>query len=116
MNSSDNLIGKGMLTIMVGFPRAGKSKWVAENCGDAVVVGGDQFRDLLFNGSYAKEGNMVVLSLIESTVRLLLSQNKNVILDGIHLTKFDRAWYINCLLYTSPSPRDGLLSRMPSSA
>ena len=25
-------------------------------------------------------------------------------------------WYINCLLYTSPSPRDGLLSRMPSSA
>ena len=26
------------------------------------------------------------------------------------------AWGNNCLLYTSPSPRDGLLSRMPSSA
>ena len=25
-------------------------------------------------------------------------------------------WHIICLLYTSPSPRDGLLSRMPSSA
>ena len=25
-------------------------------------------------------------------------------------------WYEGCLLYTSPSPRDGLLSRMPSSA
>ena len=25
-------------------------------------------------------------------------------------------WNIACLLYTSPSPRDGLLSRMPSSA
>ena len=24
--------------------------------------------------------------------------------------------YKDCLLYTSPSPRDGLLSRMPSSA
>ena len=24
--------------------------------------------------------------------------------------------YCGCLLYTSPSPRDGLLSRMPSSA
>ena len=24
--------------------------------------------------------------------------------------------YCSCLLYTSPSPRDGLLSRMPSSA
>ena len=26
------------------------------------------------------------------------------------------AGYLTCLLYTSPSPRDGLLSRMPSSA
>ena len=25
-------------------------------------------------------------------------------------------YYRSCLLYTSPSPRDGLLSRMPSSA
>ena len=25
-------------------------------------------------------------------------------------------YYYPCLLYTSPSPRDGLLSRMPSSA
>ena len=28
--------------------------------------------------------------------------------------KFNKPWC--CLLYTSPSPRDGLLSRMPSSA
>ena len=27
-----------------------------------------------------------------------------------------QALYNDCLLYTSPSPRDGLLSRMPSSA
>ena len=27
-----------------------------------------------------------------------------------------RRWFTVCLLYTSPSPRDGLLSRMPSSA
>ena len=26
------------------------------------------------------------------------------------------AYHRTCLLYTSPSPRDGLLSRMPSSA
>ena len=26
------------------------------------------------------------------------------------------AFHASCLLYTSPSPRDGLLSRMPSSA
>ena len=29
---------------------------------------------------------------------------------------FDNNLYMDCLLYTSPSPRDGLLSRMPSSA
>src|SRR5680860_1805775 len=28
----------------------------------------------------------------------------------------DQSEYGDCLLYTSPSPRDGLLSRMPSSA
>ena len=28
----------------------------------------------------------------------------------------DRSPLMHCLLYTSPSPRDGLLSRMPSSA
>ena len=33
--------------------------------------------------------------------------------DGDYVEK-DQA--IACLLYTSPSPRDGLLSRMPSSA
>ena len=31
-------------------------------------------------------------------------------------TVFDMANAKDCLLYTSPSPRDGLLSRMPSSA
>ena len=29
---------------------------------------------------------------------------------------YDRSQVDSCLLYTSPSPRDGLLSRMPSSA
>ena len=62
------------------------------------------------------------------------SMNKNVIrLDGVNiedaakaiLSVFPLDSFIvsqggaaanSCLLYTSPSPRDGLLSRMPSSA
>ena len=35
-----------------------------------------------------------------------------IAMDPALVTKLFRA----CLLYTSPSPRDGLLSRMPSSA
>ena len=34
----------------------------------------------------------------------------------INKSKFTKNKYKGCLLYTSPSPRDGLLSRMPSSA
>ena len=37
-------------------------------------------------------------------------------LDNSISSTQDIALFINCLLYTSPSPRDGLLSRMPSSA
>ena len=33
-----------------------------------------------------------------------------------YILKGDGAQGMDCLLYTSPSPRDGLLSRMPSSA
>ena len=33
-----------------------------------------------------------------------------------HSKKLPTELYKSCLLYTSPSPRDGLLSRMPSSA
>ena len=32
------------------------------------------------------------------------------------ITYVTSIWLLGCLLYTSPSPRDGLLSRMPSSA
>ena len=37
-------------------------------------------------------------------------------LPGAPKSKYSEAKSFNCLLYTSPSPRDGLLSRMPSSA
>ena len=40
----------------------------------------------------------------------------NVTQDHIDLAAHRMANNSNCLLYTSPSPRDGLLSRMPSSA
>ena len=36
--------------------------------------------------------------------------------DGVSAGSFDPAVAGSCLLYTSPSPRDATLSRMPSSA
>ena len=55
----------------------------------------------------------------------LSSDNYPRLLDYMDKTATYKAWaypstandgFITCLLYTSPSPRDGLLSRMPSSA
>ena len=37
-------------------------------------------------------------------------------IEACSSSQFDQYVCISCLLYTSPSPRDGLLSRMPSSA
>ena len=36
--------------------------------------------------------------------------------DGVETHRILKVLDWTCLLYTSPSPRDGLLSRMPSSA
>ena len=54
--------------------------------------------------------------------KLEIPENFNGINAEIPPPKFDCdistnvAMVLSCLLYTSPSPRDGLLSRMPSSA
>ena len=48
---------------------------------------------------------------IEITSEILLKLQEN----GADLIELGIP-YSDCLLYTSPSPRDGLLSRMPSSA
>ena len=67
------------------------------------------------------------------TILLIMGANANcmqwdqefidrLVANNFHVVRFDNrdvgksTWFGNCLLYTSPSPRDGLLSRMPSSA
>ena len=47
---------------------------------------------------------------------LLIHRKITVFTDNSAVIHLDKWKPINCLLYTSPSPRDGLLSRMPSSA
>ena len=48
---------------------------------------------------------------IEDEIKPLENEN-----DNIRFFDHRREDARTCLLYTSPSPRDGLLSRMPSSA
>ena len=75
----------------VRFAREDESVSFGLLAGDEIQpIGGSPF------GSWSEEGTPVALS----AVRLLAPVEPSK----------------GCLLYTSPSPRDGLLSRMPSSA
>ena len=57
-------------------------------------------------------------SMINNGNEIGTTSTRPLMRDGIRESTFTGDRYIpdTCLLYTSPSPRDGLLSRMPSSA
>ena len=80
--------------------KAGWVEWMSTQTYQAASGGGAQhMRELLTQ-----------YGTLYSEVKSLLDDPKSAILE------IDRMVVDNCLLYTSPSPRDGLLSRMPSSA
>ena len=60
-----------------------------------------------------KSGNFIVLS-IEDNGQGISKKNQSELFSKYKRVHTEKD--IDCLLYTSPSPRDGLLSRMPSSA
>ena len=60
------------------------------------------------NKSNSDTGNIRHLKVPERLWKLVSKASKN--------SRSVNDYIITCLLYTSPSPRDGLLSRMPSSA
>ena len=62
---------------------------------------------MILLGSEVKSLREKKLNLKDSFVSI---KDGKVWLIGAHISSY------SCLLYTSPSPRDGLLSRMPSSA
>ena len=68
---------------------------------------------IIINGRYNAEA--LAQCPYAAIIDYISKQPKNTI--GIKDVEVSHVWTDNpCLLYTSPSPRDGLLSRMPSSA
>ena len=84
----------------------------------AMILFGIGFTTLLLHKNMIKK--IIGFSMMDSAIYLFLAvkgyiagRKAPIVVDGI--TSMEA--YINpCLLYTSPRPRDGLLSRMPSSA
>ena len=60
-----------------------------------------------------QEGDIKNLWIHISNPCRLFLQDSNIDLDA---RRRNSSLYLTCLLYTSPSPRDATLSRMPSSA
>ena len=80
---------------------------------DRYANGGEEARDALLKGSAVEAGVKSLGNIGDFQEKAeVVSDAKDWVSD-----KADQAGdAISCLLYTSPSPRDGLLSRMPSSA
>ena len=73
---------------------------------------------LLQSGAAEKINKIAIETSSELIQKLIGAEVNNSSISAIvdDLSKRSGDKYYGCLLYTSPSPRDGLLSRMPSSA
>ena len=91
-----------------------------------------QLEKMLLMQSIQRNPGFKAASMVDPTMRFLggkdfaLDTQAKLMARGGEATKLGRMAgskaarnalrFVPCLLYTSPSPRDGLLSRMPSSA
>ena len=81
---------------------------IAENRKDAVVFASPERSDVV-NVANSNTQTTNVKGFFDG-----IRSSSYVVFDSGYKYTYDK--YNDCLLYTSPSPRDGLLSRMPSSA
>ena len=64
----------------------------------------------------ASEGSLRPRKLEEFVGQARVREQLGIVLESARRRGLPPDHLLFCLLYTSPSPRDGLLSRMPSSA
>ena len=80
---------------MCGLPRCGKSTWIKKNKGEAIVVCPDEVRAKVFGHQFHLEAEGFVWAFVKSMVRLILEQNKDVIVDATHTTYGKRSAWVN---------------------
>ena len=70
-------------------------------------------------GSTSQISLYIDTSVVSPVTPVIISIAPKTLPDGVVSSSYTSTTLVatgGCLLYTSPSPRDGLLSRMPSSA
>ena len=95
-----------------------------------IIPGKSERRGRVFNPAIGEQQSEVILGLksdLDKSVEIAKKafetwslkppiQRARIMFKFKELIEKNSDELTNCLLYTSPSPRDGLLSRMPSSA
>ena len=87
------------------------------------TAGTGAFTTLSASGNLTVGGNLTVTGTSTVVDTVTMNAQNAVVFEGSTADNYETTLSIvdptadhTCLLYTSPSPRDGLLSRMPSSA
>jgi len=93
------------LILMCGLPRSGKSTYVNKykDKYNAIVICPDEIRFNIFGHQFHKPAEDYIWAIAKTFARLLLSQNKNVIIDATNLTfearnvwiKLAEEYYVN---------------------
>ena len=82
-----------------------------------LAIGSDWFINWADFPTHAISGDQVLTSYLKKSASGTYTYDVFLSLHKLSGEKIKEDFILNtCLLYTSPSPRDGLLSRMPSSA
>ena len=105
MGVNTRLLLKGVKTV-----RGYKNRYDKAMKGTLPGMKSSDLTDVKSNGSLMRCSSLALLDNDDDVIKDVDLTNPN------DINRECSVLYINCLLYTSPSPRDGLLSRMPSSA
>lgn len=76
------------ITMMIGLPMSGKTKWVMKNkSSEDVVVSACNFRQLIYNQRFWKEGERLVWATREIMLKVLMQQGVSIIIDETNTTR-----------------------------
>ena len=86
---------KPEMIIMMGLPACGKNTWILKNKKSHIVVELDWIRKEIFGHQYHLNSEPYILATAKSMVLLLLSQNKDIIINATNLVAQFRNEWVN---------------------
>ena len=83
------------VTLMCGLARSGKSTWIKKHKGNDVVVSPDKIRKEIFGHQFYQNAEDFIWAFSLAMAKLLLEQNKSIIIDATNTTSWSRQKWID---------------------